>query len=96
MLGTKRTPTANTYDLRYRRAETSGEDGSVLDRPGDWEIISNEMKDTDDISLAMTDLNGLEPLTAYEFQVRSVNALGPGGWSDSLILTTGKGGIISE
>jgi hypothetical protein len=96
MLRTKRTSTANTYDLRYRRAKTSGEDGSVLDLPGDWEMISNEMKDTDEIYRTMTDLIGLAPLTGYEFQVRSVNALGPGGWSDSLILTTTKEGVISE
>jgi hypothetical protein len=90
MLGTrKKTPTDKTYDLRYRRAETFNDDGTTLDPPGNWRVIANDMKGVEDIQDTLSNLDAFDPPATYEVQVRLVNGLGPGGWSDSMLLTRG-------
>ena len=60
---------ATDYDYRYRKKDT--------DPVSDWTTVDNTT-----ITATTVTITGLEAFTAYEAQVRAVNAVGAGDWSD--------------
>ncbi len=68
------------YDLRYRTVARYSAKGGLIAPHGEW-IIIERVKGTS------AKIEGLEPGTTYEVQVRPVNANGPGPWSPASVET---------
>ena len=69
------------HDIRYRTIGRYSANGELIAPPGEWGMIEG-IKETS------AKIEGLEPATTYELQVRAVDETGPGPWADFAVITT--------
>ena len=68
------------YDLRYRTIARYSASGELIAKAGEWIMVEG-------IEGLSAKIEGLENGITYELQVRAVNAVGPGPWSDVAVGT---------
>ena len=69
------------HDIRYRTVARYSAKGELIAPPGEWVIIEG-------VKGTSAQIEGLEPGTTYEVQVRAVNEAGPSPWSPASVRTT--------
>lgn len=70
------------YQVRYRTAAIRDDLGNLMQSAGEWQLHPDQIHGTSVM------LDGLEPSTVYEIQVRAVNEVGPGEWSEPSLSRT--------
>ena len=78
-------PLMRSYQIRYRTAEQYDDLGSLKQSAGEWQLHPEQVRGTS------VTLNGLEPSTIYEIQVRAIDETGSQAWSESSFSRTPAG-----
>lgn len=70
-------PLMRCYQVRYRVAARYDDLGNLIQPAGEWHLHPERVQATS------VTLNGLEPSTIYEIQVREMDEIGAEAWSES-------------